>query len=305
MAFCTDDKHLSDIHREGTILHNISLAKNIGLPVEQAIQMATINAAQIFKLNRIGAIAPGYIADIVILKDLDSLELLQVYKDGKLTVDRGQVVRWPEDPHFPYSARVFDSVHLPPMSPKLLTLPHLSSYPVIEMIPGQIITKASSISSGNLKGAVDSGSIRKIAVIERHGGGGTTGVGLLAGYGLSHGAIATTVSHDSHNLIVVGDNDNDMLTAAKALEDCRGGYSIVQDGQLLGKLPLEIAGLMSSLPASEFIPELDKLLSIARSLDISDGLDPFISLSFMALTVLPEIRITDMGVFDTVKNTII
>ena len=140
-------------------------------------------------------------------------------------------------------------------------------------------------------------------MIERHHASGNIGVGLISGYGLSHGAIATTVAHDSHNLIVVGDNDNDMLTAARELEKCGGGYIIVQNGLVLGKLPLAVGGLMSSLSADEFIPQLNHMLKLARELGVNDNVDPFTTLSFMALPVLPEIRITDIGVLDTLNGT--
>lgn len=299
LAFCTDDKHLSDICREGTIIHNILMSKGLGLDVRDAIQMATINAAQIYGLKSLGAIAAGYVADIVILEDLESLNIHSVYKDGKLSVNHGHIENWPESSYSTQNSKIFDSVHLPELSEKTFGLPTLDTYPVIEMIPGQIVTSQSVVAASEVSDAISCGNLRKIAVVERHNATGFSSVGLISGYGLSHGAIATTVAHDSHNMIIVGDNDRDMLTAAKALENCHGGYSIVKDGEVLGLLPLEVGGLMSSLPANEFIVQLDNMLEIAHSLGICNDIDPFITLSFMALPVLPSIRITDVGVFDT------
>ena len=145
------------------------------------------------------------------------------------------------------------------------------------------------------------GRLRKIAVIERHHATGNIGVGLIAGYGLAHGAIATTVAHDSHNLIVVGDNDADMLAAVREIERVQGGYTIVRGGRVLGTLPLPVAGLMSLDGADTFIPALDRMIDEARAQGVADGIDPFITLSFMALPVIPEIRITDIGLFDVVN----
>ena len=305
LAFCTDDKHLSDICREGTIIHNISMSKDLGLDIREAIQMATINAAQIYGLKSLGAIASGYTADIVILEDLETLELHSVYKGGKLMVDHGDIINWPNLSFRRQDPKIFDSVHLPELSEKTFELPALNKYPVIEIIPNQIITSQSDIAASEISDAIGCGALRKIAVIERHNATGFSSVGLISGYGLSHGAIATTVAHDSHNMIIVGDNDSDMLAAAKALENCHGGYSIVKDSKILGLLPLEIGGLMSSLPADKFIAQLDSMLETAHSLGVSSGVDPFITLSFMALPVLTSIRITDVGVLDTVSGNFI
>ena len=140
------------------------------------------------------------------------------------------------------------------------------------------------------------GTLRKIAVVERHHATGHVGVGLLRGYGLRHGAVGTTVAHDSHNLILVGDNDRDLLTAAGELTRVQGGYTLVRDGRVLGTLPLPAAGLMSTLPAGTLTGELEKLLT--REAGVADGIDPFVTLSFLALPVLPELRLTDLGLFD-------
>ncbi len=305
MAFCTDDKHLSDIRREGTILHNVKLSRALGLDILEAIQMATINAAEIYSLAGLGAISVGYRADIVILNDLDSLSIHSVYKDGLKVVENGKILVNCFSKQAATSERVMHSVHLPEISEASLALPQRLSYPAIKIIPGQIITDRIDIPANEVPSAISSGSIRKIAVVERHFATGNIGIGLISGYGLHHGAVATTVAHDSHNLIIVGDNDDDMIMAAEALANCNGGYVIVEDGHILGLLPLEIAGLMSSLPADNFISKLDNMLKTARLAGIADGIDPFTTLSFMALPVLPKLRITDAGLIDTVKYKIL
>ncbi|MGM9522158.1 MAG: adenine deaminase [Oscillospiraceae bacterium] len=298
MAFCTDDKHLADIRREGTIRENIRLAISLGLDTVSAFQMATVNAAEIYGLSGLGAIAPNRRADIVILDELESVAVHSVYKDGVLRVSGG-VVDWPVSTA--PSGDICRTVHISPLSEKTLALPEREVYPVIEIVSGQIVTRRSEIDSKDLNRSIADGRIRKIAVIERHRKTQNRGVGLISGYGLSHGAIATTIAHDSHNLIVVGDNDGNMLTAVNALKECQGGYSIACDGQVLGVLPLIVGGLMSTECADVFIPKLEEMLKIAKELGVAEGIDPFITLSFLALPVLPELRITDMGMFDSVN----
>ncbi len=296
MAFCTDDKHLSDIRREGTILHNIKLAIELGMRPVAAIQMATINAARIYGLRDVGAVAPGYRADLVILNDLKALTVDEVYKDGKAYTEHATPRRG-----VTAGAGILHTVDPAPLEESSFALPDREEYPVIKIVPGQIATKKSSVGAQDVEEQIASGALRKIAVVERHHATGTIGVGLISGYGLTHGAIATTVAHDSHNLIVVGDNDADMAAAARELERVQGGYTIVVDGDVKGTLALPVCGLMSSDPAQIFIQNLDKMIETARQAGVRDGIDPFITLSFMALPVIPEIRITDMGVFDVTK----
>ncbi len=166
------------------------------------------------------------------------------------------------------------------------------------MIAHEIITDKEEISHNDAMLAMQKGDICKIAVVERHHATGNIGIGLIRGYGLKNGAVATTVAHDSHNMIVVGTNDEDMLLAINELEKVQGGYTIVQNGKVIDTLPLNIAGLMSDLPAETLIKRLDDLTAKAHEVGVSKDIDPFITLSFMALPVIPKIRITDMGVFD-------
>lgn len=164
------------------------------------------------------------------------------------------------------------------------------------MVPNQIITKKSTVTAEQMQQGLKNGTLLKVAVIERHHATGFVGVGLLADYGLRGGAIATTVAHDSHNLIVVGDNDADMLLAAQELQRVQGGYTLVQNGKVLSTLPLPIAGLMSDLGWQPLTDKIEELSHLAWNMGVNASMDPFIALSFLALPVIPEIRITDLGV---------
>jgi len=301
-AFCTDDKHLSDIVREGSILYNVKRSIALGMDPIKAMRIATLNAAKIYGLPDIGAVSKGCLADLIVFDDLENIDIVSVYKSG---VD---VTSWsPSEQNFiAKSDPLYNSVHLPKISCGSFELADTyERYPVINITNGNILTSKSFVLKDAVSGLIESGQLRKIAVIERHHALPYIGVGLVSGYGLSHGAVATTVAHDSHNLIVVGDNSEDMLKAALTLSEMNGGYCIVQGGDVLGALPLPIGGLMSDLPAEKFISSLDRMLKIAETVGINSGIDPFTTLSFMALPVIPEIRITDMGMFDVISSSFI
>lgn len=293
MAFCTDDKHLSAIRREGTIRDHVRRAIALGMKPVAAIQMATINAARIYRLHRLGAVAPGYEADLVVLDDLETMAVHSVYHCGKL-VENGDCTPADMTNH----AALLHTVNFAPLGENAFALPKIDSYPVLNIVPGNVTTTRSRVAATEVAGLLAAGKLRKIAVIERHHATGNVGVGLITGYGLTHGAIATTVAHDSHNLIVVGDNDADLRAAAAELARVQGGYTIARDGEIVGTLPLPVCGLMSNAPAETLIAALDDMIAKAHAAGVSDGIDPFITLSFMALPVIPEIRITDMGMFD-------
>lgn len=294
MAFCTDDKHLADIHREGTIRWCVKQAVACGLPMMSALQMATIQAAQIYGLSKIGAIAPGWWADLVVWEDLDAWIPHQVYHHGKqVQSDQGIPVQQPEQ-------TLRNSVHIGALRAQPFALPVYANemQPVIEMVAHEILTKTAWIAQSEVAGALEQGELCKIAVLERHHATGNIGVGLLRGYGLQDGAIATTVAHDSHNLIVVGTNDADMAAAVQELMRVQGGYTIVRQGKVVDTLPLPICGLMSEEPPERLNARLEELSRKAHDLGVSQTADPFITLSFMALPVIPSLRITDMGMFD-------
>ena len=295
MAFCTDDKHLADIRKEGTIRANIKKAVSLGLSPVKALQMATINAANIYGLKNTGAIACGYKADIVILDDLNNFNVIDVYKDGIALSDI------PEPTDIPYNKSLLKSVNIGELTEKSFRIPIQYKYSVIGIIENQIATTKLEMSHRQIEKGMADGTLRKISVIERHHSRGYIASAYISGYGLKHGAVATTVAHDSHNIIVIGDNDKDMFKAVEVLKRINGGYVIIKDGEETAVLPLELGGLMSLKSADEFIPELDGIIKKAYEMGVNPNIDPFITLSFMALPVIPEIRITDCGLFDVTK----
>ena len=295
MAFCTDDKHLADIRKEGTIRFNIKKSVELGLSPIKAIQMATINAARIYGLKNIGAVACGYKADLVVLDDIEKFNVLDVYKDGV------PVSKISTDFSVEYEEKLLESVNFAPLNDNAFDIPQKDEYNVIGIVDNQILTEKVIMSSEEVSEGMKNGTIRKIAVVERHHATGNSATAYITGYGLKHGAVATTVAHDSHNIIIIGDNDEDMKIAIDELKRINGGYTIVKDGKVVDTLPLELGGLMSTKSADEFIPMLDKIINTAYEMGVNRNIDPFITLSFMALPVIPKIRITDCGLFDVEK----
>ena len=294
MAFCTDDKHLADIRKEGTIRHCIQKAVALGLPLGQALAMATINAARVMGLPKLGAIVPGWQADLLILEDLTELRPELVFQKGRNAL---QAAFEPVEP----SKELQGSVQIAAFTEKTFAVEQFKvdrEYPVIEILPGEIVTERGLVAGGAVPQLLAAGELCMIAVLERHHATGNVGLGLLRGYGLRQGAVATTVAHDSHNLIVAGTSAADMYVAAKEILRVQGGYTLVSQGRVVDTLPLNICGLMSSARPEELIPHLELISQKAWSLGVSREIDPFITLSFMALPVIPKIRITDMGMFD-------
>jgi len=296
LAFCTDDKHIAAIRREGTVRHCVRRAIALGLAPVTAYQMATVNAARIYRLWDLGAVAPGCRADLLVLDDLEQVRVAQVYKDGKL-------VRLEQVPPQKGAEAGRGSVNIAPPRPDSLELPAYKAgvLPVIRVLPGQITTRMDAIPRGDALAMLASGALCKVAVLERHHATGNVGVGLLAGYGLKNGAIASTVGHDSHNLIVVGGSDEDMLLAVEETRRIQGGYVLVQKGKVAGTVPLPVYGLMSADDPEVFIKNLDAVIELAHRAGVPRDMDPFITLSFLALPVLPEIRVTDLGLFDVAR----
>lgn len=299
LAFCTDDKHLADIRREGTIRHCVQMAIELGMEPVRALRLATINAARIYGLHRVGAVAPGWQADLVVFDNLQSLTPQAVFHKGVDALKACEKIA----PVIP-NASLQSSVKPAAFSADTFAISHFADdreYPVITMLPGEIFTEKSTIMGKDIAAALEKGDVYLIAVLERHHGTGNVGLGLLHGYGLKDGAVATTVAHDSHNLIVIGTGPEAMNVAAKELVRVQGGYTLVKGTEVVDTLPLNICGLMSNAPAEELIGSLDKIAAEAHAQGVTDGIDPFISLSFMALPVIPKLRITDMGMFDTEK----
>ena len=296
-CFCTDDKHIEEIRKEGHINYNVKRAVQLGLPVEKALQMATIQPARCYGLYQLGMIAPGRQADFVILDNVTDLNVVDVYHCGKRVIRDEKVEVKPCPPHLK------NTVHVSGFSEERLKLKHPGGKAhVIQMLEKQIVTSdvVEEVPWKVLDGEkyfVPDGEYQKIAVIERHKNTGKMGVGIVKGYGIRGGAIASSVSHDSHNIIVVGDNDRDMALAVKEMMRTQGGYTLVRDGEIYGTLPLPVMGLMSDAGYESVNEALAKMIPKAYEMGVKDGFDPFIPLSFMALPVIPEIRITPRGIY--------
>ena len=295
-SFCTDDKHIEDILRQGHINYNVRRAVELGLSPMAAIKMATINTARCYGLKELGAVAPGYQADLIVTDDLSSFRILSVYHKGRL-IDPS--VR-PETAACPDSLK--NTVHVRPLSSDAFRLSITKEeVPVIRLNASQITTSKITCHLPKTDNYLPQDGFNKIAAVERHKATGKSGVGICTGYNIRNGAIASSVSHDSHNIIVIGDNDADMLLAVNEIIRVQGGYTLVSRGKVLGTLPLPVMGLMSDAGFETVNRTLGQMIAEAHRLGIPDEVEPFITLSFLALPVIPEIRITPRGVLDTVS----
>ncbi len=296
-CFCTDDKHIEEIRKEGHINYNVKRAVELGLPVEKALQMATIQPARCYGLSHLGMIAPGRQADFVILDNMTDLDVVDVYYKGKKILRDEKIEPKPCPPNLK------NTVHVSGFGEERLLLKHPGTKAhVIGMLERQIATKdlieeVPWTEKDGLKVFVSDKEYQKIAVIERHKNTGKMGVGIVKGYGIQGGAIASSVSHDSHNIIVVGDNDHDMALAVKELIRNQGGYTLICNGEIYGTLPLPVLGLMSDAGYENVNETLSRMIPKAHEMGVKKGFDPFITLSFMALPVIPEIRITPRGIY--------
>lgn len=291
--FCTDDKHPSDLLEKGHMDYICREAVRMGANPIQVVQIACLHAARYFLLNNRGAIAPGYLADFAVLDDLKDFHVVTVFKRGQLVYDHGEVADFPK-PEIPahLDTLAHDTFHLPTLTSESFAETRRKA--VIGMIDGQIITEDKGYAD-----AVDlEQDILKMAVVERHKNTRHIGIGYLKGYGLKEGAVATSVSHDSHNIVCVGATDEDMAFAVNRIAANKGGIVVVKDGQVLAELPLEIAGLMSDKPLPEVNELLEHAKDVAHTLGIGSGIDPFMTLSFMSLPVIPTLRLTTRGVVD-------
>ncbi|NMB40716.1 MAG: adenine deaminase [Firmicutes bacterium] len=297
--FCTDDRHPEDILKEGHIDNNIRLAIKNGLDPVVAIQMATINVANCYKLEHVGGIAPGYIADVLVLDDLENVEIAQVYKRGRLVAEKGKALF---ETALPDDSAMRQSLNFKKLSKKSFTL-NIDDNPVriMGLVPHSFLTKTiiERVYTRDGKYYTQEGkALLKIAVIERHKATGNIGLGLVAGLGLKDGAVASSVAHDSHNIIVVGDNDKYMHIAVEKLQAIEGGVVLVSQGAVVNFVSLPIAGLMSDRPLDEVKERLGDLIAAAHKMGVPNHFDPFMTLSFLALPVIPELKITDLGLFD-------
>lgn len=308
--FVTDDRHPTDLIREGSIDHVVRRAIGAGIDPIRAVQMATINAARAIGLPRLGAVAPGYQADFLILNDLHRFEIDEVYWRGKRQSARGSRPHFEHLPMHGLTERVrLGSWH--PEKLKILVKGHpetsRASARVIGVHGHSLVTSALirelPVKDGCVQADPDQG-IAKIAVLERHHGTGHVGVGFVEGLGLKKGAIASTVAHDSHNLVVIGIRDEEMDIAIQACVEMGGGLCLVDGDHVIGKLPLPIAGLMTDQEAEEVAHVLAELHEKARALGITEMVDPFMTMAFLSLPVIPELKLTDLGLVDVQRFSI-
>lgn len=307
--FCTDDRQPSDILERGHIVNNVRMAVRFGIDPVSAVRMATLNAAECYGMRDRGGIAPGRRADMVLVEDLKDFRVLACWAGGELVAKNGGMLRSLSmaDP-----GSLCKSVVLAPLPehPFSVRVPSGRAR-VIGLRPHSLITdcllrSVETGADGEVELARNPGLL-KIAVIERHHATGKMSTGLLdSRYGLKNGAIATTIAHDSHNIVVAGDSEADMLSAVREVERMQGGIAMVSQGKVLARLPLPVGGLMSDRPAEEVSARLNELFALASShYHIWEGADAFMTLSFLALPVIPSIKLTARGLFDVDRFTFV
>lgn len=290
--FATDDKHPSDLLYGGHIDYIVKQALKNGADPIVALKTATHHAARYFLLNNKGAIASGYLADIVVVDNLEDFNVETVFKRGKLVFD-GEV----KDFSAPtvdekLAEKCFDTFHLDSVTPSSFKVD--GKLGLVGLVGGELLTR----NLGTADKIDVENDILKIACIERHKGTNHIGVGYVKGYSLKSGAVATSVAHDSHNIITVGCNDDDIAVAVNAIKDSKGGIAVVENGKIKALLELPIAGLMSDEPLTTVNEKLENAKSSAYELGADKSIDPFMTLSFLSLPVIPSLRITTKGVFD-------
>ncbi len=305
LAFCTDDRHPEDLIREGHLDHILRKALFLGLDPVSALTMATLNPAETFGLNDRGALAPGRIADVVVLESLDRMQVERVYKNGRLAAENGRLLG--SMPPLEMPAWI-SPMNIGPLDEATLEVEAAGPLVrVIEVVEHQVLTGCLTVETPALDGLVvaDPGrDLARIVVVERHKGTGNVGKGLVKGLGLKAGALASSVAHDSHNIVAAGMSTADLLAAVRAVEKMGGGQAVVLDGRVLAQLPLPIAGLMSDAPADQVAETGARLKDAARQTGAALT-DPFMTLSFLALAVIPSLKITDMGLVDVEKFAIV
>lgn len=297
--FCADDKIPAELLDSGYINYMVKAAIEEGVSVANALQIATINAARHYGIKDAGAILPGRRADLLVFDNLDEWKPRQVYKDGRLAVDNGQLLQEGRNCD---SSSLEHTVNLAPVTEESFRLPLKTEMAnVIGLVPYQIVTNKAVLSVKRVDGCAVSdveNDILKLAVLERHHATGNIGLGLVKGFGLKRGALASTVGHDSHNLIVIGTNDEDMLAAVQELQRIGGGICIAEDGQIRGVLPLPVGGLMTNEPALMVAKQQAEMIALAREMGVPEFYSPFLTLAFLSLPVIPSLKLTDRGLVD-------
>ena len=297
-SLATDDLHPHDLLHKGHLNYLIDLAAGEGIDPLLSIVMVTLSTARFFGFGDLGAVAPGYRADILILSSLYPVTVRTVIKDGRIVYDGGRLTAESAEPP---CTNYQSPMNIRDYEPNSFVIPQGGELiRIISLIPDQIITKGSVGKAPLLGGAVvpdTEQDLIKIAVVERHHGTGNIGLGMVQGFGLREGALASSVAHDSHNIISVGCNDRDIFVAVKAVEKMGGGLAAVKNGEVLSRMPLPIAGLMSCEPLGKVAHGWEELREAAGNLGCSLK-EPFMALSFLALPVIPELKITDRGLVD-------
>ena len=296
--FCTDDKHPNDLLEKGHIDYIVKKAISLGADPITAVKVACHNAARYFLLNNRGGISPGYLADFVIIDNFQDFNIEQVYKKGVLMVDHGEIQDFPSPEIEPYLVeRAHKTFHVAALTAEDFVEKRPRG--IIGMVDGEITT----VDAGYSDRIDVEYDVLKIAVVERHKNTHHIGIGYIQGYGLKSGAVATSISHDSHNIIVVGTNETDMAAAVNRVVELNGGIVVWAGGQPGAEVPLAIAGIMSDEPLVTVNEKLETAKDAAHKLGVNPGIDPFMTLSFMALPVIPSLRITTRGVFDVTTQS--
>jgi adenine deaminase len=301
-----DDRNALDVLKEGDVDAVVRKAIRLGLDPIRAIQMASLNVAEYFRLEGLGGIAPGYHANMLVIRDLEALDIEQVYYRGRLVAEDGKALF---DAALPSNDSMARTMRVKPFAVEGLALKSntTETYPVIEIVPGQIVTRRLDERPSRSNGSIvaDTGrDLLKLVVMERHHATGNVGIGLVKGFGLKRGALATSVAHDSHNIVVVGVDDGDIFAAIKEVEQNQGGLAVAADGMAQASLPLPIAGLLSPEPLETVAAKIEDLERLARELGCSVH-SPFSVLSFLALPVIPELKLTDMGLVDVMAGKLL
>ena len=298
--FATDDKHPNDLLYGGHIDYIVKEAIRNGANPIIALKVATHHAARYFLLNNKGAIASGYLADIVVVNNIRDFDIQQVYKRGKLVFDGKKVIDFPTPTiESRLVEKCHNTFHLDKVTPESFDIK--GDLGLIGLVSGELLTK----NLGTANHIDVENDILKIACVERHKNTNHIGVGYVKGYSLKSGAVATSIAHDSHNIITVGCSDSDIAIAVNAIKDNNGGIVVVENGEIKALLELPIAGLMSEEPLKVVNDKLEKAKASAYSLGVSKNIDPFMTLSFISLPVIPSLRITTKGVFDVDKWKIV
>ena len=303
--FCCDDRHPKDLIEEGHVNYIIKTAIKNGIDPVTAIRMATLNTTEYFRLKNLGAIAPGYIADLVVFDNFKDFNILKVFNNGKIVAENGELLKLSPKP---LEVAIRGSINIKWLYPEDFKIPVKGDKcRVIKITPGQIITEEIIVVPKTEDGFVVADTKRdilKIAVIERHHASKKVSIGLVKGIGLNKGAIGSSVAHDSHNIIIVGTNDKDMLNVGAAISKMGGGLAISVDEKIIDFLPLPIAGLMSDRPLLDVKKNLDSIYKTAKDLGVTVD-NPFMSIAFLSLEVAPNIKITNKGLIDVNNSKIV